>query len=270
MSAGLRIENLSTGYGKRKIIRNLSVASLPQGKITVLLGPNGSGKSTLLRALAGLNPACGALWLDNESLMPHSFSQRAGSVVYLPQSLPAGVHLSVLESVIVAQRAAGWDKNGSDHTDIVHLLAQLGIGHLAMSPLEALSGGQKQRVGLAQSLIRQPRLLLLDEPLSALDLKYQFQVMALVKRETASRKMVTVVVVHDINTALRHGDYILMLKQGELIADGTPAQVITPAHLASVYGVEARIESCSKGMPHVLIDGLVAGEGSFMGGCAKM
>ena len=83
-------------------------------------------------------------------------------------------------------------------------------------------------MGLAQSLIRQPSLLLLDEPLSALDLNYQFHVMDLVRRETRKRNIVTVVVVHDINIALRHGDHVLMLQDGDLIADGAPEQVITP------------------------------------------
>lgn len=108
------------------------------------------------------------------------------------------------------------------------LLRRLGIAHLAMSYLDQLSGGQKQLVGLAQSLIRQPRLLLLDEPLSALDLNYQFHVMDLVRRETRRRNIVTTVVVHDINIALRHADHVLMLKAGQLLGDGTPAAVITP------------------------------------------
>ena len=140
----------------------------------------------------------------------------------------------------------------------MRLLEQLGISHLALSYLDQLSGGQKQLVGLAQSLIRQPSLLLLDEPLSALDLNYQFHVMDLVRRETARRNIVTVVVVHDINIALRHGDHVLMLENGKLIADGKPAEVITPESLARVYGVRGRIEHCSQGMPQVVIDGLVA------------
>ena len=141
--------------------------------------------------------------------------------------------------------------------EVMALLRQLGIAHLAMSYLDQLSGGQKQLVGLAQSLIRQPRLLLLDEPLSALDLNYQFHVMDLVRRETRRRNIVTLVVVHDINIALRHADHVLMLKAGQLLGDGTPATVITPETLAAVYGVRGRIEPCSQGVRQVIIDGLV-------------
>lgn len=255
--AGLTLRGFSTGYPKRKVIENLDVAPLPRGEITVLLGPNGCGKSTLLRALAGLNKGRGEMWLDDEELMTQPFARRAQRVVYLPQSLPAGVHLHVLESIIVAQRASGGLHSAASEAEILHLLEQLGIAHLAMRYLDQLSGGQKQLVGLAQSLIRRPELLLLDEPLSALDLNYQFHVMDLVRRETAQRNIVTVVVVHDINIALRHAQHALMLKEGRLIAEGQPDKVITPETLARVYGVEGRIEHCSRGMPQVMIDGLV-------------
>ncbi len=257
MSQGLKINGLTTGYPKHPVIENLDVNLLPRGQITVLLGPNGCGKSTLLRALAGLNKASGELLLDGQDLVKMNFAQRAQNVVYLPQSLPAGVHLHVLESVIVAQRASGGVSNNRFEQEVMALLRQLGIEHLALNYLDQLSGGQKQLVGLAQSLIRHPSLLLLDEPLSALDLNYQYHVMDLVARETRRRNMITVVVVHDINIALRHSDHVLMLKKGQLIAEGAPEQVITPDSLAEVYGIKGRIERCSQGVPQVLIDGLV-------------
>ncbi|CAK9885394.1 MAG: Ferric enterobactin transport ATP-binding protein FepC [Candidatus Erwinia impunctatus] len=257
MTDGLRTADFTAGYGKKTIIDRLSVPSLPRGKITVLLGPNGCGKSTLLRSLAGLNRATGEVWLNGEEILSRPFSRRATKVVYLPQSLPAGVHLHVLESVIVAQRAAAGVMPAHHEDAVMSLLEQLGIAHLALNYLDQLSGGQKQLVGLAQSLIRQPELLLLDEPLSALDLNYQFHVMDLVRRETERRNIITIVVVHDINIALRHADQILMLKQGELIANGLPETVITPDSLAQVYGVRGRIEACSQGIRQVLIDGLV-------------
>lgn len=179
--SGLTINALCAGYGKRRIIEHLSISTLPRGEVTVLLGPNGCGKSTLLRALAGLNRASGEAWLNEENLLSLPFARRAEKVVFLPQSLPQGVHLQVLESVVVAQRASG---AGQNQAQAIALLEELGIAHLAMNYLDSLSGGQKQLVGLAQSLIRRPALLLLDEPLSALDLNYQFHVMDVVSRET--------------------------------------------------------------------------------------
>lgn len=255
--SGLTLSHFSAGYAKRQVISDLTVPHLPRGQITALLGPNGSGKSTLMRAMAGLGASSGELWLNDENLLVQPFSRRAEQVVYLPQTLPAGVHLHVLESIIVAQRAAGTRHQQQSETEVMSLLRQLGIEHLALSYLDQLSGGQKQLVGLAQSLIRQPALLLLDEPLSALDLNYQFHVMDLVRRETRLRNIITLVVVHDINIALRHADRVLMLKEGKLQGYGSPAEVITPQMLATVYGVRGRIEPCSQGVQQVIIDGLV-------------
>ena len=252
---GLSIRDLHTGYGKKKIIDGLTTPLLPRGKITALLGPNGSGKSTLLRALADLNPAHGVLSLNGGDLMTLIPAKRAQKVVYLPQSLPAGVHLHALESVIVARRASGYHQ-GNAEQEAYAILEKLGVAHLAMHFLDQLSGGQKQLIGLAQSLVRQPDLLLLDEPLSALDLNYQFHVMDIVARETRLRNIVTVVVIHDINIALRHAEYAVMMKNGALVASGVPDEVVIPQNLATVYGVRGRVEHCSQGLPHVVVDGL--------------
>ncbi|PIJ50583.1 iron ABC transporter ATP-binding protein [Erwinia sp. OLTSP20] len=261
MNPGLTLCDFTSGYRNRPVIEPLNICALPPGKITILLGPNGCGKSTLLRALAGLHPAQGALWLNGEELLTQPLSRRARRVVCLPQSLPAGVHLQVLESVLVARVASGGRRSAAAETEVMDLLQQLGIAHLALCYLDQLSGGQKQLVGLAQSLIRQPELLLLDEPLSALDLNYQFHVMTLIARETRRRNMVTLMVVHDINLALRHGDYVLMLQNGRLVTQGPPEQVITSPYLAQVYGVQGRIEHCSQGLPVALIDGVTTPPG---------
>lgn len=257
----LEINDLRVAYRKRTIIPRMTLSALNEGRLISLLGPNGSGKSTLLKALAGLlQPARGTVRLDGRDLSKISFEQRAQHVVYLPQSLPAAVHLRVVESVLVSARASALSPEaGRIHLDeVLALLRRLGIEHLAMHYLDQLSGGQKQLVGLAQALIRRPRLLLLDEPLSALDLNYQFHVMDLLQQETHEHKLITVIVLHDLNVALRHSDYAVLIKQGELLGEGTPQTVITPATLAEGYGVNTRIEPCSQGMLQVLIDGLRA------------
>lgn len=254
--AGLVLSRLTSGYPGHPVINHLCVDGIDRGKVTVLLGPNGSGKSTLLRALAGLNPAMGEVLLDEQPLNRMTLANRGDKVIYLPQSLPSGVHLQVLESVLVADRAAGNKKKGRSLAMIMALLEQLGISHLALRYMDSLSGGQKQLVGLAQSLVRNPELLLLDEPLSALDLNYQYHVMSLVKRETRRRNMVTLIVLHDINIALQHSDHVIMMKSGKLIASGSPEQVICSENLASVYDVQARVEPCSMGKLQVHIDGL--------------
>ncbi|MBV2180721.1 MAG: ABC transporter ATP-binding protein [Castellaniella sp.] len=257
----LRIQDLSVAYGHHTVIRDLSVGPLRPGHVVSLLGPNGSGKSTLLKAVAGLlKTARGQVLLDGQDLTRLSFERRAQSVVYLPQSLPAAVHLRVFESVLVAARASDLDPRAQAASPqrILDVLTRLGIEHLAMHYLDQLSGGQKQLVGLAQALIRTPRLLLLDEPLSALDLNYQCHVMNLLRQETQEHDLITLIVLHDLNVALQRSDDALLIQAGKLVGHGTPDQVITAQSLAQVYQVDARVETCSRGLAHVLIDGLCA------------
>jgi iron complex transport system ATP-binding protein len=262
--SGLHIHDLSVNYGKRPVLVSLDAGPLPRGQITALLGPNGSGKSTLLRTLAGLTKASnGSLSLDGETLALSAVSARSHSVVYLPQALPAGVRLQVLESVLVAARATrdgAQQPRGKPHSsDIEHahaVLQRLGIEALAARSLDELSGGQRQLVGIAQALIRDPQVLLLDEPLSALDLNHQFHVMQVLREVTRERGIVTVVVLHDINVAMRACDRAMLLHDGRIVHFGPPPQVVTAASLAQVFGVLARIEPCSRGHHQVLIDGL--------------
>lgn len=254
----LAIKSLSVSYGRRQVIESLSVKQIKAGQVTALLGPNGSGKSTLLKAMAGLNSASGEVLFNGTDLVSAHFSERAKQVVYLPQSLPASVHLRAFESMLVARRASTNESTQAVINEAMQLLKKLGIEELGMRYLDQLSGGQKQLVGLAQALIRKPKVLLLDEPLSALDLNHQFHVMDVIKQETRERDMVTVIVLHDINIALQHTDYVLMLKDGRLVTSGIPDQVISPEVLAEVYGVIGRVEHCSRGKPHVMIDGLVS------------
>lgn len=255
----LEVHDLSLSYGKREILSKLTIEPLQPGQLVALLGPNGSGKSTLLKSLAGLlKPTTGKILLDGQELSGVSFEQRAQKVVYLPQSLPASVHLRVFESVLVAANASapGGRARDVDHEHIMHILQRLGIAHLSMHYLDQLSGGQKQLVGLAQALIRKPRLLLLDEPLSALDLNYQCHVMDLLTQETREHGLTTLIVLHDLNIALQRSDEALLIRAGELVGHGRPNEVITADSLAQVYEVSARVETCSRGLAHILIDGL--------------
>ncbi len=262
---GLAIHDVSVRYGRREVLRELSAGPLPRGMITALLGPNGSGKSTLLRVLAGLTAASsGRLALDGEPLTLSARSARSHSVVYLPQTLPAGVRLQVLESVLVARRA-GRDPALARHGTPADLAAahavleRLGIGALATRSLDELSGGQRQLVGIAQALVRDPHVLLLDEPLSALDLNHQFHVMQVLREVTRERDMVSVVVLHDINAAMRACDRAMLLHRGRIERFGAPGEVVTAQSLAEVFGVVARIEPCSRGHGQVMIDGLAVG-----------
>jgi len=263
-TAGPRLEvrRLSTGYGRRRVIRELSLEAIPAGRVTALVGPNAAGKSTLLRALAGLLPVEGSVRLGGEELGGLPLSERAARVGFLPQTLPQGVGLTVLESVVAALRATGpgggpGRAQGAEE-EALAALEEVGMLDRAMEPLDHLSGGQRQLAGLAQSIVRRTTLLLLDEPTSALDLRHQAMVMRMVRRLAAQGRMV-VAVLHDLSLAARWADEVVVMDRGAVYAAGSAVSAITPRMLAEVYGVEARVETCTRGTLQVMVDDFGAG-----------
>lgn len=257
----LSVAGLSTGYGARRVVERLDLAPIPPGAVVSLIGPNAAGKTTLLRALAGLQPADGAVRLGARDLLAMPLAEHARFVTYMPQSLPQRVALTVLEAVIGALRASPVDGPPPADQEIVaralDVIERVGIGALAMSGLDHLSGGQRQLASLAQALVRTPRVLLLDEPISALDLHYQLRVMKLVRALAHERGMIIVMVLHDLSIAARWSDRVVVLSRGRVAADGTPAEAITARVLADVYKVAGRVESGAAGL-HIAIDDIIA------------
>jgi iron complex transport system ATP-binding protein len=252
----LSIDGLSVGYGRRRIIENLSLPAIAGGAVTALIGPNAAGKTTLLRALAGLVPAKGSIRLDDTELTALSVAGHARHVTYMPQALPQRVALTVFEATLSALMSARDDaiSTAEAHERALHALDRLGIADLALRGLDELSGGQRQLASLAQSIVREPTVLLLDEPTSALDIHHQLRVMQLVAELARERGIIVVIVLHDIAQAARYAQRIVLLEQGAIAADGPPDAAITPATLARVYKVEARVERCSHGTLQVIVD----------------
>ncbi|GLO11919.1 ABC transporter ATP-binding protein [Pseudomonas putida] len=251
----LLIEGVSVAYGARQILHGVSLPALPAGSLVALVGPNGAGKSTLLRALAGLERMRGGLSLDGQDVTRLGFAERSRRLAYMPQQLPPGIALGVLESIVAALRVSGSDDLlGSAY----EALRQLGIEGLAERSLDSLSGGQRQLVALAQLMARNPQVLLLDEPTSALDLHYQLRVMGAVRERVQAHRLLAVAVLHDINLAASHADWLVVLREGRVVACGAPGDVLQPGLLAEVYGVEARVECCSQGRLQVLVDRALA------------
>lgn len=256
MSAGLTVSSLSAGYSGRTVVSDLSLPRSAPGEVLSLIGPNAAGKSTLLRALAGLLPARGSVMLDGVELNGLSLAERARLVTYMPQTLPQGVGLTVLETLVSALRASPVQLEGAgdDAETALTVLDRLDLRGIALRRLDELSGGQKQLASLAQAVVRGPRLLLLDEPTSALDLRHQLKVMKLVRELAVERGMTVIMVLHDLQAAARASDRIVVLSAGRIAADGRPEQAITPAILAEVYQVVARIERCGLGTLQVMVD----------------
>lgn len=256
----LNIRGLCASYPRRPVIDGLTLDPFPVGQVVALVGPNAAGKSTLMLALAGLIGAKGSVRLGEREILDLPVGERAGIVSFMPQALPQGVALSVLESVIASLKAsplADFDLRGRQvHRRALATLERLAIGNLALERLNRLSGGQRQLVSLAQAVAREPRVLLLDEPTSALDLRHQAAVMGLV-RELAREGRIVVVVLHDLNLAARWADHVVVLSKGAVATQGEPETAITSEMLASVYGVQALVEHSSRGHLQVSVEGVL-------------
>ncbi|WP_411033692.1 ABC transporter ATP-binding protein [Shinella sp. BYT-45] len=250
----LAVRGLTAGYRGRAVLHRLTLPPLVPGELAVLVGPNAAGKSTLLHTLANLVPGNGTVTFGDRDLARLDPHERARLIGFMPQGLPGGVGLTVVEGVIVALRAT---RNGSKGRDMIEeafdVLARLGIADLAMQRLDRLSGGQRQLASLAQAVSGEPPILILDEPTSALDPARQFQILRLVK-DYARGGRIAMIVLHDLAAAARWADRLIVLDQGRLHSAGTPQEVLTPAMLAEVYGVAARVEATASGHLCIEID----------------
>ncbi|WP_234571560.1 ABC transporter ATP-binding protein [Rhodohalobacter sp. 614A] len=258
-TSNLKISDFSTGYRKKQIIDNLTLPKFEAGNLIAIAGPNAAGKSTFLKALAGHLSATGTVMLDDKNLFDLKFEEWAERVTFMPQKLPDGVGLTVLESVISALKTIPSPKflnKQKIHEQAMEILEQVGIEGIAMQPLNKISGGQRQLASLAQSLVRDPDLFLLDEPTSALDLRYQTQVMNLLG-QLAQKGKIVFVVLHNLSLAARWADQIIIFRDGKLHAFGPPKEAITSEVLAHVYGVKARIEQCSCHQLQIMVDSVI-------------
>jgi iron complex transport system ATP-binding protein len=250
----LALQEIEVSYGKRAVLRGISLPELRGGEVTALLGPNAAGKSTLFRRIVGQLKGPGTVSLDGralESLPP----QHADQPCYLPQDSSANAVLTVFEAVLLAgKQGSAWSVSDAEADAVTRTLMMLEIEELAARNLGELSGGQRQLVGLAQALVRRPRVLLLDEPTSALDLQRQVEVLQLLRDLARREGLCVVIAIHDLNQALRFADQVAVLGGGRIVSFGQPATVLTPSLLREVYGVEARLEHCSRGMPFLAVD----------------
>lgn len=255
--ATLQITDLHTGYPGKPVIAGLTLPPLASGDVTVLTGPNAAGKSTLLRAIAGLLRVTGSVAYEHLELSTLSPQKRAEVVSFMPQAVPNDINLSVMEAVISALKASPLDAatgaNEQLYKRAIAVLDRIGIPHLALEPLNQLSGGQRQMASLARSVVREPKVLLLDEPTSALDLRHQLKVMRLARSFAADGRIV-VMVLHDLNLALRWADQVIVMDKGDIASHGRPTEAITAEIIAQVYGVQIRVELCTQGLPNLIVD----------------
>jgi iron complex transport system ATP-binding protein len=231
-------ESITAGYNQTPVVHNASMR-VASGQVVALLGPNGSGKTTLLRTLARtLTPFGGRRLLEGKPYEAYSPTEFARHVAYAPQETPAEMGFTVAELVMMGRyphQKGFWGVSRADRDAVRHAMEQTGIAHLAERTISQLSGGERQRVNLARALAQEARYLLLDEPTTHLDLHHQTQLMHMLRQHAQEQGVGALLVLHDLNLASQYADWIALMSQGRIVAQGTPDEVLQPTLLESVY-----------------------------------
>ncbi|MFT4067705.1 ABC transporter ATP-binding protein [Paraburkholderia sp.] len=231
----------------RTLLDDVSVV-LRSHQVTGLIGHNGSGKSTLIKLLARqLRPSHGTVEFRRRAIKDWPIREFARNLAYLPQTPPSAAGLLVCELVAFGRypwRGALGRLGPADHRAIEQAMASTDVIRFADQQVETLSGGERQRVWIAMLIAQDADCLLLDEPISALDVSHQVEVLSLVRQLATERGLGVVVVLHDINMAARYCDELVALRGGRLVAQGSPQQIVTPEQLQEIYGVTMGV------MPH--------------------
>lgn len=262
--AALVMDDVAFSYGRLPVISRMNLV-VDEGTITGILGPNGSGKTTIVRlASAAIRPDAGRISVFGVNIADLPSRERARRVAVVPQETHPVFDFTV-EEIVRMGRAPhlGWlgREKPKDRAVAIEAMERCDVMHVAARSFRALSGGERQRVMLARALTQQARLLLLDEPTAFLDLKHRLTVYTLLRRLYRENGLTVVVVSHDINLAARYCDRLVLLRQGAVVADGTPGEVLRPEPIRAVYEVEVEVRTDpSSGRPFVIPLGPSAGE----------
>ncbi|MEO0590738.1 MAG: ABC transporter ATP-binding protein [Pseudomonadota bacterium] len=237
----LAAHDLSVERGGQRVVEAMRFALKP-GEVTAICGPNGAGKSSLLMALAGLlPPASGTVHLSGSDLASMKPDARAKAIGYLPQGGSVAWDIAVSSLVALGRHPHGDAASAAGAQAVARALETAQLGPLASRPVSQLSGGERARALLARVLAGEPRWILADEPLAALDLAHQLRLMTHLRRcSEGPEGQGVVLVLHDLGLAMNHADRALVLKDGALIADGPPGQALAPEVIAQGWGVAAK------------------------------
>lgn len=237
----IQARGVSVRYGAREALSGVDVEVEP-GAVLGIIGPNGSGKSTLVRVLAGIRGTDGgAVSLDGRDLSSVARRERGRAIALVPQETHVSFPLTVRELVLLGRAphtgAFGWER-AKDLEVARRAMQRTDVASLAGRPIDELSGGERQRAVLARALAQEPRVLLLDEPTTYLDLRHTVLLLDLVRTLCVEEDLAVVLVLHDLNLAGMYCDRLLLLSEGRVHAAGSPAEVLRYADLCAVYGTD--------------------------------
>ena len=242
----INIKDLQVSFDNKEILKKLSL-ELPSKKFIGIIGPNGSGKSTMLKCIYRiLQPNKGSIYIDDKSLTEYSIKETAQKSAVLSQHNYFNFDFEVIDVVLMGRtpyKNSMEADNNDDYEIARESLRIVGMSDYEESNFSLLSGGEQQRVMLARALTQQTECLILDEPTNHLDIKYQLQLMNIIKNKGLS----VVAAIHDLNIAAKYCDLIVAMKDGVITGMGTPAELLTTEFIRSMYDVDADIINCSDG-----------------------
>jgi iron complex transport system ATP-binding protein len=254
MSSALRLRGVSAGYQGKQVVTGVDV-DVPAGSWLAIIGPNGAGKSTLLKAVAGLVERTGRIEIGERDAETMTHRERARAIGYAPQNPTLPHELTVTDYVLLGRtphlRPLARE-SAADLSIVADVLARLDLRDLASRRLHAISGGERQRAVLARTLAQQAGLLLLDEPTTGLDIGHAQTLLELIDRLRKADGTTVVSTLHDLTLAGQYADQLLLVQHGDVVASGTPAEVLTADLLARFYGADVEVLHTSDGNPVVV------------------
>lgn len=247
------IEGIEFGYSANPVLKNINL-SVNGPQLLSIIGPNGVGKSTLIHCINKiLTPNKGTVFIDGSDVDSISLKNLAKKVGYVPYSSSDAFPLSVVDTVMMGRHPhSNWKSLDKDLQIVYDTLKLIDIEHLAMRSFDELSAGQHQKVMLARGLVQEPKILLLDEPTSNLDIKHQMEVTRIMRELSQDKGILVIMISHDLNIAAKYSDNMIMLYDGGIYAAGTPEEVLTSENIKNVYGVESDV-IISHGRPHIIM-----------------
>ena len=254
----VRVRDLGFCWGEKTVLDEISFTII-SGQIVAILGKNGAGKTTLIKCLNRVQtPQNGKVEICSKDISRQSLIELSKSVSYVPQSVRTSFPMDVFDVLLLGRRPhISWMTSSEDLEAVSETLRKFGLENLAFRRFDRLSGGERQRVIIAKAVVQNPRVYLLDEPTSDLDLQHQLLVMEAVTdiiRNSGGSKS-AIFAIHDINIAARFSDRVILLHEGRIFADGTPSEVITRSNIATVFGVDSEIAPPSSNSPMNIVIG---------------
>ena len=247
----IQTDNIQVSFGSKTILQDISL-DLRDKEFVGIIGPNGSGKSTFLKCLYRvLQPNHGKIFFDGTEMSSLSHRDTALKMAVVAQHSTVNFDFSVLEMVLMGRSPYKGllDRDQIDDYEIArHALAQVGLSDFESRNFNTLSGGEQQRVILARALAQRTECLVLDEPTNHLDIKYQLELMTIVKRLDAT----VVSAIHDLNLASMYCDRLIALKDGSVVCTGTPHEVLTEETIRHIYGVSATVQTLPNGRLNII------------------